>query len=213
MNITEYGTHPNDMAGFTLLEVLIAIAVLSIGILAVSSMQISATTGNAAAERTFERTYIAAAQMERIVSQPYDNIVSASPAMPVITAAKGGVDLNADGSIDETDGTDNDGDGLTDEADEIDRIDNDGDGLVDEADESACIGNGLDDDGDGFIDEADETGCRYSCSWTVVNNDVMIDTKTVTLTFIENLSGPSVPLAKRKTRQITLTNFVARGQK
>ncbi len=59
--------------GFTILEVLIAISVLTIGILAVSSMQVSAIWGNAFAIRQTEGTTIALDRLEKIMSLSYEN--------------------------------------------------------------------------------------------------------------------------------------------
>ena len=57
--------------GFTILEVLIAISVLSIGILAVASMQVSAMWGNNFAARQTEGTTIALDRMEKLLSLSY----------------------------------------------------------------------------------------------------------------------------------------------
>jgi type IV pilus assembly protein PilV len=57
--------------GFTILEVLIAISVLSIGILAVASMQVSAMWGNNFAARQTEATTIALDRTEKLLSLSY----------------------------------------------------------------------------------------------------------------------------------------------
>lgn len=57
--------------GFTLIEVLIAIVILSFGILAVSSMQISAIGGNYAAMQVTEATVYAADKIEEIMRLGY----------------------------------------------------------------------------------------------------------------------------------------------
>jgi type IV pilus assembly protein PilV len=59
--------------GFTIIEVLIAISVLTIGILAVSTMQVSAIRGNAFASRQTEGTTLALDRMEKIMSLSYEN--------------------------------------------------------------------------------------------------------------------------------------------
>lgn len=66
--------------GFTLIEMLMAIAIFSIGILAVFSMQISAINGDAAARMRTEATILAAALAEEEMSLNYDNVVSEGPA-------------------------------------------------------------------------------------------------------------------------------------
>jgi type IV pilus assembly protein PilV len=59
--------------GFTLIEVLIAITVLTIGLLAVSTMQVSSIRGNAFAARQTEGTTIALDRLEKIMSLSYDD--------------------------------------------------------------------------------------------------------------------------------------------
>jgi prepilin-type N-terminal cleavage/methylation domain-containing protein len=61
-----------DNQGFSLIEVLIALAIFSIGILAIASMQITATTGNAKARFTTEASTHAEEQLERLLSLQYD---------------------------------------------------------------------------------------------------------------------------------------------
>ena len=56
--------------GFTLLEVMIAIAILSFGILAVASMQTSSMYGNSLANRLTEGTSWAGNKMEELLTIP-----------------------------------------------------------------------------------------------------------------------------------------------
>jgi type II secretory pathway pseudopilin PulG len=56
-----------------MVEVLIALAVFSIGILAVFAMQISAMNQNSAARMQSEATGLAVHTMERLISAPYDH--------------------------------------------------------------------------------------------------------------------------------------------
>jgi prepilin-type N-terminal cleavage/methylation domain-containing protein len=58
--------------GFSLIEVLIGLAIFSIGILAVASMQITATSGNAKARFATEASTLARDQLERLLSLQYD---------------------------------------------------------------------------------------------------------------------------------------------
>ena len=60
-------------SGFTLIEVIIAISVLTIGILAVASMQVSAIRGNSFAIRQTESTTIALDRMEKIMALSYED--------------------------------------------------------------------------------------------------------------------------------------------
>jgi len=59
--------------GFTLIEVLIAMAIFAIGILAVTSMQIKAINGNTSAKIQTAETRLAVERMERLVGLPYDH--------------------------------------------------------------------------------------------------------------------------------------------
>lgn len=61
------------LTGFTLVEVLIAIAIFSIGFLAIATMQISSVKGNSSARRVTEATLLAEAQMESLLELPYDH--------------------------------------------------------------------------------------------------------------------------------------------
>ena len=63
----------NTEQGFTLLEVIFAISILTIGILAVASMQISAIRGNAFAGGTSEATTWAVDRIEKLMDLPYDH--------------------------------------------------------------------------------------------------------------------------------------------
>jgi len=62
---------PLDIKGFTLIEVLIVIAIFSIGILAVATMQMTSTKGNASARRITEATALAENQIEYLMQLPY----------------------------------------------------------------------------------------------------------------------------------------------
>lgn len=65
-------SHHND-SGFTLIEVIIAIAILTIGILSVNAMQISSIQGNATANLLTEASGWASDQVEQIVGMKYDD--------------------------------------------------------------------------------------------------------------------------------------------
>ena len=58
----------SDNRGFTLIETLIAIAIFSIGILAVASMQIAAINNNASARMRTEATILASEKVEELMS-------------------------------------------------------------------------------------------------------------------------------------------------
>lgn len=59
--------------GFTLVEVLIALMVLTIGLLAVASMQTLSVTGNSQAVRTTKAAIWAENTMETLIKRPYQH--------------------------------------------------------------------------------------------------------------------------------------------
>ena len=59
--------------GFTMIEVLIAMAIFAIGILAVSSMQMRSISQNASARMQTEATTLAVGWMERLLLLPYED--------------------------------------------------------------------------------------------------------------------------------------------
>lgn len=59
--------------GFTIIEILIAMAIFAIGILGVAKMQLSSIRGNTSARTITEAVSHAQGQMERLLSLPYDN--------------------------------------------------------------------------------------------------------------------------------------------
>jgi prepilin-type N-terminal cleavage/methylation domain-containing protein len=58
-------------AGFTLIELIVAIAILTVGLLAVGSMQISGIGGNLSAYRTSEAVTLAQDRLERLIFVPF----------------------------------------------------------------------------------------------------------------------------------------------
>jgi len=65
--------------GFTLVEVMIGMAIFVIGYLAVASMQLVAIKGDTSARKTTEAANWAADQLETLMVLPYDNIDSGGP--------------------------------------------------------------------------------------------------------------------------------------
>ncbi len=59
--------------GFTFIEVVIAMAIFSIGILGVAAMQTTAAAGNSSARRVTNITNVAADHVERLISLPYNH--------------------------------------------------------------------------------------------------------------------------------------------
>jgi prepilin-type N-terminal cleavage/methylation domain-containing protein len=64
--------------GFTLIEVMIALVIMSIGLTALAAVQISAIRGNDFSKRMTTAISIAEAKMEQINSSSYANILSES---------------------------------------------------------------------------------------------------------------------------------------
>ena len=72
LNITDERT-AEACRGFTLIEVLIAMAIFAIGILAIAGLQIRSINSNAAARMQSEATTVAVDVMERLMSLPYEH--------------------------------------------------------------------------------------------------------------------------------------------
>ena len=91
-----------DNRGFTLIEVLIALAIFSIGILAVGIMQINATRGNTKAQNVTYSSEWALGRAEWLLTQGsqsvanYDALVTTTPSQDA-----DGIDNDYDGAIDE----------------------------------------------------------------------------------------------------------------
>ena len=68
-----------DNRAFTFVELLIVIAIFSIGILAVASMQVTAINANASARMSGEATALAANQIETLMASDYDNDGNLNP--------------------------------------------------------------------------------------------------------------------------------------
>jgi len=91
--------------GFTIMEVLIGLAIFSIGILGVAAMQISATNGNSSAGRITSNMTWAFDRVEELMALPYtDAALSAgnhSVTAGNLTTVSDGIDNDSDGEIDE----------------------------------------------------------------------------------------------------------------
>ena len=75
MSNTQFTMTPDvlDERGFTFVEVLIVIAIFSIGVLAVAIMQVAAINTNASARMSGEATALAANQVEALMTLNYDH--------------------------------------------------------------------------------------------------------------------------------------------
>lgn len=91
--------------GFTVIEILIALAIFAIGFLALSSMQITAINTNASTRYSTTVINIAKDRAEELMALPYNdaNLVgSAAPGTTYAPAADADlIDNNEDGQIDE----------------------------------------------------------------------------------------------------------------
>jgi Tfp pilus assembly protein PilV len=74
-----YQNKTND-SGFTLIVVLMVMAILAIGILAVMTMQITAANSNSSARRITDGSNYMASEFERLMLQDYDDTIAAYPA-------------------------------------------------------------------------------------------------------------------------------------
>jgi len=68
--------------GFTLIEVVIALTVFSIGLLAASLMQSAAIKGNKSSSAISQSSNWVAGKMEEVLTVPYDNIVDGTVSSP-----------------------------------------------------------------------------------------------------------------------------------
>ena len=66
----------NNEKGFTLIEVLVAIGILSFGLLAVAAMQNTAILGTGRSKSVTEATTVAMDRMERIFALPFDTLTT-----------------------------------------------------------------------------------------------------------------------------------------
>lgn len=84
----------NNKAGFTVLEVLIALVIFAVGILGVATMQVSSIQGNSKGRQISEATDVVSSQIEMLLSLDYADIVD--------TNGNGtGQDLDGDGVDDD----------------------------------------------------------------------------------------------------------------
>ncbi|MDA3832849.1 MAG: prepilin-type N-terminal cleavage/methylation domain-containing protein [Spirochaetales bacterium] len=121
--------------GFTLVELLIALVIFTVGILGVATMQITSIQGNSKGRQISEATNVGADRIERLLSWNYDH-----PAL--IDDDDGKDETDADADVDNGDGTGEDADnngtddddgnfGLDDLANPDGAADRDGDGVND----------------------------------------------------------------------------------
>jgi type IV pilus assembly protein PilV len=86
-------THRIDDRGFTFVELLIVIAIFSIGILAVASMQVTSINANSSARMSGEATALAANQLEALMAAGYTDDVL-NPALNPHQIVQGAYTIN-----------------------------------------------------------------------------------------------------------------------
>jgi len=64
----------SDNRGFTIIEIMFALSIFAIGILAVSGLSITAVGSNASSRRITEATTLAEDRLERLAALPYASI-------------------------------------------------------------------------------------------------------------------------------------------
>ena len=80
--VTQPQTPPHGSPyGFTLIEVMIALAIFSVGLLAIFSMHVSSIRGNALARGVTENATVAAGKVEQLMAMAYDD-AELDPALP-----------------------------------------------------------------------------------------------------------------------------------
>ena len=88
----EVGRDRDNEAGFTLLEVIIAISILTVGLLAVAGMQTAAIRSNDNAYRVTEATTWAQDRLELLMALPFNDArltIGTGKADPLATAPAG----------------------------------------------------------------------------------------------------------------------------
>ena len=68
--------HLDNKDGFTLIEVMVALVILMVAMLAVGSMQITAVRGNAFGKEMQTAVVVGREVLERVMSSPYDSVVA-----------------------------------------------------------------------------------------------------------------------------------------
>ena len=71
--------------GFTLIEIMITLVIMSIGLMALAGLQVSAIRGNAFSKRLTTAISIAQSRLEQVKNTPYANIQSESPTQVAVS--------------------------------------------------------------------------------------------------------------------------------
>jgi type IV pilus modification protein PilV len=90
----------NSHQGFTLIEVMVAMAIFTIGILSIYALQITAVNGNASSIRRTQALTWATDRIEKLADTPFtDATLNAGTFTPA--ADSDGIDNDSDGRVDE----------------------------------------------------------------------------------------------------------------
>jgi len=92
-NIEETEAFRKDEAGFTLVEVLIAIVVLVFGLIAVTNLLLVAASNNSAANLGTASAAAASQQMELVKATPYNALVLGTTTQRVVMAGTGPIEV------------------------------------------------------------------------------------------------------------------------
>ena len=91
----------NFDSGFSLIEVMVALAVFSVGLLAIFSMQFSAIKTNALARGVTENITVASVKAEQLMALPYEHADLLANGVIQRAQDADGIDNNLDGEVDE----------------------------------------------------------------------------------------------------------------
>jgi type IV pilus assembly protein PilV len=91
----------NNYKGFSLLEVMIALAIFSIGILALANLQIDASTKNTSARKHTDSIAVAQTQIESLMATPWANasLTSAAGIGNPSAAKNNTININSNGRV------------------------------------------------------------------------------------------------------------------
>ena len=91
----------NNSNGFSLLEVMIALAIFAIGILALGNLQVQSTNYNSSAREFTDAVLVGQNQMEQLMAVPFtDASLTGDPTMGVQgVMISNGIPINSNGSI------------------------------------------------------------------------------------------------------------------
>ena len=147
--------------GLTLLEVLVAIGILSFGLLAIATMQASSIKGNSRAIGITEAITLAQDKVEELMRLPYNDAADSDDPLDdycAFTAASNGTNQDAD-----DDGDDDDGGNF---------------GLDDTAD-----------GGGNVLADASEVNGRYTLYWNIAVDEPIGNVKTVRIIVVWSERG------------------------